>query len=483
MKTFKRGTVLATLLGVTVLTAACSGGNANSLKDDETAVVKVMYWDEQNFFQQYGNLFNAKFPNVEVQVVSQRSLYNNYENMDQDEAWEKFLQDEQPDVLLLTQEQYKKMSEKDALVDLEPMLSEKDFKGEEILPAIIEHLKTAANGKLYGLSPSFYSQAIFYNADLFSKHGIEVPTSKMSWKELFDLAKRFPDSGKPETREYGFAMPYMNSPFQLGMMVGWSEGLVMSDAEVTKMSINTEGWKGAFQTAIDGLKVSPPPQDMNNGNFDYMSRDSFLSGKAAMTVNSPYYVNELRQAKDYNKDFKEFNWEIVSEPVGSNDRDSGSSFGSSEIFAIQSNSPNAKAAWELVKYINSDEAAKLLSRVNRGNLMSRTSYVKDKEGKDLSAFYALKPKPDTRERFFSKMPGNFYQPLNEIGERELKLVSEGKKSMDQALQVFETEAQQALVKSRQEEEAEKAKKGKATDKESTSSSSGGSGSAVATPAS
>jgi len=370
MKTFKRGTVIATLLGVTVLTAACSGGNASSLKEDETAVVKVMYWDEQNFYQQYGNLFNAKFPNVEIQVVNQRLLYNNYENMEQDEAWEKFLQDEQPDVLLLSPDQYKTMSEKDALVDLEPMLSEKDFKGEEILPAIIDYLKTTANGKLYGMSPSFYSQALFYNADLFSKHGIEVPTNKMSWKELFDLAKRFPDTGKPETREYGFAMPYMNSTFQLGMMVGWSEGLVMSDAEVTKLSINTEGWKGAFQTAIDGLKLSPPPQDMNNGNFDYMSRDSFLSGKAAMTLSSPYYVNELRQAKEYNKDYKEFNWEIVSEPVGSNDRDHGSSFGANEIFAIQANSPNAKAAWELVKYINSDEAAKLLSRVNRGNLMA-----------------------------------------------------------------------------------------------------------------
>jgi len=482
MKTFKRGTVIATLLGVTVLTAACSGGNASSLKDDETAVVKVMYWDEEQFYRQYGNLFNAKFPNVEIQVINTQSFHNNYENMDQDEAWDKFLQDEQPDVLLLNQDQYKKMSEKDALVDLEPMLTEKDFKSEEILPAIIDYLKTTANGKLYGLAPSFYSQALFYNADLFSKHGIEVPTNKMSWKEVIDLAKRFPDTGKPETREYGFSMPYMNSPFQLGMMVGWSEGLVMSDAEVTKLSINTEGWKGAFQTAIDGLKLTPPPPDMNNGNIDYMSRDSFLSGKSAMTVSHPYYVNELRQAKNYNKDYKEFNWEIVTEPVGSNDRDYGSSFSASEIFAIQANSPNAKAAWELVKYINGDEAAKLLSRVNRGNLMSRTSYVKDKDGKDLGAFYTLKPKPDTSSRFFSKMPSTFYQPLSEIGERELKLVSEGKKSMDEALKVFETEAQQALVKARQEEEAEKAKKG-TTDKENASTTSGGSGRAVAIPAS
>jgi len=460
MKIIKRGTVVASLLATSLLASACFGGSSGSLYKEEKSVVKVMYWDEQSFYQRYGNLFNAKFPNVEFQVVSQRSFYNNTENMDSEKAWEKFLQEEQPDVLMLSNDQYKKMAEKNVLMDLEPMMTEKDFKGDEINPSIIGFLKEQAGGKLYGLSPSFYSQALFYNADLFSKHGIEPPTNKMSWKEIIDLAKRFPDTGTKETREYGLSFGYQSSPYDFGMMIGFNEGLVLSDPEVTKILINTEGWKGAFQTAIDAVKTLAPMRknSMSGGDEDYLDQDSFLSGKAAMVVNSPYYINELRQAKKYSKDYKEINWEIVTEPVDPNNRDYGSSFGSSEIFSIQANSPNAKAAWELVKYINSDEAAKFLSRANRGNMMARTTYNKDKEGKNLEAFYKLKPKANPTEGLYSKMPRQFFQPLIELGEKEINLAAEGKKSLDEALQTLETQLQQELVKARQKEEAEKAKK-------------------------
>ncbi|MFD0712428.1 ABC transporter substrate-binding protein [Paenibacillus sp. GCM10027626] len=467
----KKGTVLAALLGVSVLTAACSG-NSDSLKTEETAVVKVMYWDEQNFFQQYGNLFNTKFPNVEIQVVSQRSMYANMENesMDPDEAFNKFLEEEKPDVLMLNTDQYKKLAEKDALVDLSPMLAEKDFLGNEILPGIIDFLKEQANGQLYGLSPSFYSQGLYYNADLFAKHGIEPPKNKMSWKEIVDLAKRFPSTGSAENREYGLYMGYQGSPFDMGMTIGFSQGLVMSDPEMTKLSINTDAWKAAFQLGIDALKTAAPQNDFNGGSYeDYLGQNSFIAGKAAMTVNSTYFMDELKEATERSKKIKPFNWEIVSEPVDPNNPDYGSSMSTSEIFAISASSPNQKAAWELVKYINGDDAAKLLSRTSRGSMMARTKYIKDKDGKNMEAFYALKPRVNPSERFYGKMPQDFYQPFYTVAQEQLQQAADGKISLDEALKTIETKGQQELTNARKKEEAKKANGGAESKGEEASS--------------
>jgi len=50
------------------------GGADNGLKQlgkDEQATIKVMSnMDEPFFYQQYGALFSAKYPNIDVQVVS-----------------------------------------------------------------------------------------------------------------------------------------------------------------------------------------------------------------------------------------------------------------------------------------------------------------------------------------------------------------------------------------------------------------------------
>ena len=75
MNRLKKKLFVPALLACMLLIAACSDNSAMSLKEDEKAVVKIMYWNEQMFFQEYGNLFNVKFPNVEIEVVSSQPLY------------------------------------------------------------------------------------------------------------------------------------------------------------------------------------------------------------------------------------------------------------------------------------------------------------------------------------------------------------------------------------------------------------------------
>nr|WP_246627970.1 extracellular solute-binding protein [Paenibacillus oenotherae] len=425
-----------------------------------------MYWDEQTFFQQYGNLFSSKFPNVEIQVVSMMSL--NGQNEDREKAFDDLVEKEKPDVMMLDTSQYEKLAADNKLVELESLLEDEDFLGGDILPAVIDMLKEKGSGKLYGLSPTFYSQALFYNKDLFDKYTIDYPTDKMSWEDVLSLAKRFPTSGSEDERIYGFSATYSNA-YSIGNAIGSTLGLSFTDTDGKQLTYNTDSWKKTFQIAVDAMKsdtlyTSDPKGMMGTSYDDYLKSDLFTMGRAAMTLNGSYAIDSMKQAKDALKDYKPFNLGIVTVPVDPSNPDVSTSFGVYNIFAINAQSPNISAAMELVKYINGDETAKLQSRSQRyGDLSMRTKYIKDADGVSLKPFYTLKPKPDVIERY-RNIPSAFYQSFSELANTELMKVVEDKQSLDEALKTINEKGQLELDKARlaekEEKEKEKAEEGK-----------------------
>lgn len=164
---------------ILLFAAGCTGkgiGDKPALKElgkDDQAVIKVMYYDERSFFSQYGSLFLAKYPNIDVQVVSNQINYS--PNTDMNKVFETFIEDEKPDVLMLSADQYEKFAGNGMLYDLDTVISQDKFDIQNIMPSIIEFLKAKGNGKLYGLAPNFYSQAIFYNKNLFDVNGVPYP--------------------------------------------------------------------------------------------------------------------------------------------------------------------------------------------------------------------------------------------------------------------------------------------------------------------
>lgn len=474
-KCVKRLGSLAILLVAFVLVAsACSSKSSTGVKEldkDEKAVVKVLYYDEQQFFTQYGNLFNGKFPNVEIQVVSTQSLYNGNVT-DRDKAFKELIEKENPDVLMLDTTQYEKLAADNKLLDLGGLLEDEEFLGGDILPAVVEVLKEKGSGKLYGLAPSFYSQALFYNKDLFDKYQIEHPKDKMTWEEVLNLAKRFPTTGSEDERVYGFSMSYGDAS-SIGEMVGSTAGLTFISQDGKKISYNTDGWKKAFQIAIDAVKsdaIYIPSNEMSGAISyeDHLKRDLFTVGRAAMILTGSYSIDQIKQAKEALKDYKPFNLGIVTVPVDPSNPEVSPYFGVYNIFSINAQSPNVSAAMELVKYINGDETARLQSRSQRyGDLSTRTKYIKDADGVSMAPFFSLKPKVDVAERY-SNVPVSFYQPFSELMKTEITKAVEGKQSLEEALKNIDEKGQQELDKAALADKADKEEKEKTEESGGTS---------------
>lgn len=422
---------------------------------EQRSSLKVMYSHENSFYWKYGDLFAMRRPNIDIEVVDMQRAYRNRATtgMSRDEAIAALIEQEQPDVLWLTMEQYADYAAEGKLMELDALIERDKYDTGSIYPTLLETLREQGGGKLYGLSPYFHGRALFYNADLFAKYGIDPPHDGMTWQEIIDTARRFPTDGGEDTRVYGFGSgDYGLSMADLASFIADTHGLKALDPKTMKMTLNTESWKQAYKLAKEavdsGAVHNPKDGGFSSGSMEdfYMSQP-FVMGRMAMTLSSSYLLTDIKDAKGQVKDYKPFQIGIAAGPVDPAEPDKSRSIYFDEIYAIRANSPNADAAWEFLKFVNGEEYAKVNSRTIDTGLLSRMVGNKEYDGVSLDAFYQLKPKWDgDRVRDDEKIPDDFYDPYQQIVDREIKLVEENKKSVEEALQTIEQEGQAVLDK-------------------------------------
>ncbi|QMV41793.1 ABC transporter substrate-binding protein [Cohnella cholangitidis] len=446
------------------LLAGCSAGG-NESKENVKTSLKVMHYDERSFYQQYGMLFSTLYPNIEIEVVSTQSVPYE-EGKDMQKAIQEFIAQEKPDVLMLSTDEYSRMSSEGKLYNLESFIKKDKYDLEGFAPGVIEYIKQQSDGILYGLVPEFYSQAIYYNKDLFAKHGVTLPEDRMSWEKLLQLAARFPTTGSKDDRVYGLKVGYQSDLYQLGMMIGSSQGLTYIKPSSMQLMINSDSWKTAFETANTALKSGSlyveDPNQMNGGSSsyeDYLLRDPFIGGKVAMVMEGSYLMNQIKEAKNVLKDKGKGvqNWDLVTVPVNPQTPDESTYMSLNQIFAIDANTANADAAWKFVSYINGDDYARVTSKLQNGSFPTRTKYLDNGDGLHMEAFYSLKPAQNNMYKDFDKIPQQFYMKFDGLTQQEFQSVKDGKTTISEALDRLQTKGQQMLT-----EESEKEAKAKAT---------------------
>lgn len=445
-----------------LMVAGCSAGPAKEAeKAAETpSSIKVMFYDENYFFQAYGNMFISKYPNIDIEVVNMQGIFQ--EGKDYNKSLKEFIEKEKPDVVMVNKEIIGELAEEGKLVELDPLIERDKYSLDSYFPSVLDLLKEEGNGKLYGLAPTFSSNVIYYNADLFAEHGVDVPKDGMTWQELVDTAKRFPTTGDEKTRIYGFGMQYGgNTLEQLASMMGSAQGLQIINTDTMTLSVNTDSWKEVYQMALDvwnsGTVYKSKPENNNEMRTmeDYFAGQPFIMGKAAMTIDGTYMIQNLKQAKSAMKDYKPFQVGIAAGPVDPANPDKTYSSYISDVFGIHSSSSNPDAAWEFVKYVNSEEFAKIQSRTLNNGMPTRMGIVSDVDGLSMETFYKLQPAsvPSVND---SKIPMDFYGKFQPILSKELKQIEDKKKSIDEALNSIQQEGQEALDKAVKEQEAKKA---------------------------
>lgn len=467
------------LLTITSMLSGCLGEKPVLEQLDEgKGKIKVLYYNEESFYQQYGNYFNVKFPDIEFEVVNSEDMYANRkdgEPFDYEAEMKKFLDKHKPDVLFLNDTMYETYAKDGKLYNIEEIIAQEKFDLEGYMPGLIDMIRAKGNGTLYGLAPSFYTNVLYFNRALFKEHNIEPPRNKMSWQEVMDLSKRFAGIGSGDNQIYGLYQDYGDAERVMDNIVSTS-GLKLVDQKGEKLLINSDGWKKAITLATDAIRSKavyiPPRDNGENGQMMRYGNDMFMRGKASMMIEGTWMARQIKDQHRYDKEAKQIDWDIVTAPVDPATPDESGNVFLSEIYAIAADSPNKRAAWEFVKFVNGTEMAKAASRTMSGQIPTRNQFFKEIDGRSTEPFYLLKPKSNA-ERYNKNTPMEFYEPYNQLLRKALQDIVDNKKTVDEAVAELETKGQAELIKAKEAEKARLAKEKKgdsSTKTESTGSS-------------
>jgi len=468
--------ILATASLALPLLAGCT---ASESKDNEQRVLRVAtLWgntDDSYFRQQFTDAFELTHPNITIEVVpavEQGSMYG-YGNTDEQqeapdtmESIKKIMTGDNPvDVVVADASTIRSLIQENMLKQLDPLMQEDKFDTSDIVPSVLEGIKDIGDQSIYALTPTFSSSALFYNKAIFQKAGVEPPTDNMTWDDIFNLATRV-TSGEGKDHVFGFAFSTWQggSPYYSMQQYYSALQLKIFDDKAEKMTVDSPQWEKVWSTisklAID--KVTPKGDEQmdqsGEGRYNPLQGDLFLSSKTAMVLGDYSYINQLIDANknaDKMEGFTKVDWEVVTPPVHPEAPGIGGNIYLSNLMAINSSAQNPDDAWELIKYMNSEDWAKIKAR-STYEMVSRKSFIKPKDGMDynIQAFYTLKPIPPTNtnlDKMYQKMP-NLWQ-VSDKGMEYFNQVLDNKKTPKEALAEWAAKGNEMLAKLKKDPKA------------------------------
>lgn len=458
--------------------AACSSGDSKEDKTERVLRIGITtdYGDEGEYFrQQFTEIYEYANPNVKIEIVpaSDTSMYRYGGYISQPKEGEKkpepivkmkeLMQgDNPPDVVVFNLNEMKQLLDDNLLQPLDQNISKDKFDTADIVPTVLDGLKSAStDGKLYALAPTFSSSALIYNKKIFDDAGVSYPTDDMTWDQVFDLARRVAKTENPN-RIYGFSFNSQGYPDGIGSQNMYTAplGLKMFTDDAEKMTVDTDDWEKVWTTfsQLEKDKIVPSQNDYNDQAFMQSKQsneenpfggDEFMAGRLAMAVMNYGELSRIdnvnKNAANY-KNFTPIAYNAVTMPSHPEKPGVVASISLSGIMGINTKAGNVKDAWDFIKFINGKDWARAKAK-NNYQLLSRKSYIKQKEGSDLNmeAFFKVKPSLETDNDFYQiymKYP-NIYMVQN-IGYQEYMNVLQGNKSVRDALKAWQTQGDSML---------------------------------------
>lgn len=404
----------AVALVVASLATGCAGREA---LPPEEVTLKVWSWDGS--FNEYAADFMAEYPHIRLVRIAP---YSETAGFGFDDAYMtknvQAMDAAQPDVALMTAQEYIRLSEEGKLLSLEALVERPEFDGASYSPYVLSLLRAQGGGELFGVSQEFFNEALFYNKTLFSEYGVTEPREGMSWAETLELAASFPGNGEDGIAGYFAGVRKDISPWWLLQDIGLAAGLEYADEERRKFIVATDGWANVWKKVSEGYAsgsilelAKEQPLNALGDEMPFPPEDAygpFLSGRAAMMRQDAAFVQFLKQQA------LPFEWGVVSEPVDP-DVGEGVSMQPGNPYGVFRTSAHPDEAWQYITFVTRQEMT--------GRVLELGSLPARKDG-PLSAEPAYAP-------FYGPRPspyGNYYQfnrkqPPSEVMARFIALAN------------------------------------------------------------
>ena len=319
-----------------LLLISCGGGSKKNEAADGTVTLRFATWDSGealNIQKEIAKKFEEKNPNIKVQVEAYGDGFDQ-------KLVAAFGAKDAPDVMYMwdfptygsSLEDLNAYIEKDSSVDM------KDF-----YEGLMNYVQL--DGKTYGIPAGFTTHVIYFNKKLFDDANVPYPTEEWTWEEFVEKAQKL---SRPEEKVYGFGVLAKPDPYDFEQFL-WSFGssYISPDGKTLKGYMDSPESAAAAQLFADLVKnkagVLVGSKDQQSGD------DIFKAQKIAMWESGIWPMNGFKSA--------DIDFGVALLPRKGNNPPK--SVMSVSAVSMWKGSKHKDAAWEFIKFYNSEDAAKL----------------------------------------------------------------------------------------------------------------------------
>ncbi len=201
------------------------------------------------------------------------------------------------------------------------------------------------DGKLYGIPVGFTTRVVYYNKKLFDEAQVPYPQDGWTWSDFQDIAAKLTDKSK---KQYGFGVRASNDTYDLQGFV-WSNGssFISDDGKTIEGYMNSPETAEAIQ--IFGDLVKNGSGVLVGGKGQQSGEDIFKAGKLAMWESGIWPLGG----------FKEAGIDIGTVEMPAFPGKPVKGIIAESALSIAKDSKQKELAWEFVKFYVSAEAIKM----------------------------------------------------------------------------------------------------------------------------
>jgi multiple sugar transport system substrate-binding protein len=363
------GAALTVPLG---LLAACGSGSSSGSSGGKVHLTYAL-WDpvQEVGYKKSIALFEKAHPNISVTV--EQIPYPDYEA----KLTSEFTSGSGPDVFWVNTPFLAQFEQAHVMLNLAPLIKKYHVNMSIYRPALVA--LHSHDGAIYGLPKDWDTEGIFYNKTYFAQHHIKVPAD-LTWNPqnggtFLTLAREAtidkngnnalsPKFDPNAIATYGVAI--VNQPdIGYGPFLAGAGVPVFQQAQLAagvkcscypnSVTFNTPAGVSALQFLMNlALKyhVAPPASEYGSNGAASTNQDVtlFSRGKVAMDVEGDWFTHTIDSTA-------KFSFGVLPIPSGPDGR---WSFTNGLIDAINPNSPNRTAAWELEQWLGSAKSESMM---------------------------------------------------------------------------------------------------------------------------
>lgn len=259
---------------------------------------------------------------------------------------------------------YTDFAEAGALEPLDEYIANDDFDLSAYSPFVTEIYNF--EGQQYGIPKDMDAWFIIYNKSVFDEAGVEYPADDWTWEDFLEVGGQL-----KESMDEGQFPLYFNTSASYGLNAltrqqGSTYIIEEEDGTLTP-NFDSEEFRTALNQLLELQEKELSPHLINNADYDYLS--SLISGNLAVAAVPSWEISAIATSG-----LEDGSFGAVAFPSNNG---SSSTDTNGLAYVMNAASENKEAAWDLMKFLTSDEGARLHAENGAGLPANNNPEVKE----------------------------------------------------------------------------------------------------------